>query len=80
MTRSELIEALAYRAKHLTPADTKVATDTVIEAMISSLADGGRVEIRGFGSFSLNYRAPKIGRISWSRVFLRSQFIQSLIA
>jgi len=62
MTRSGLVEALAHQFKQLTPADTKAATDTIIEAMMAALAGGGRVEIRGFGTFSLSYRQAKLGR------------------
>ena len=62
MTRSELNEALTLRFTQLSLADIKTATDTIIEAITSALAGGGRVEIRDFGSFSLNYRPARIGR------------------
>lgn len=62
MTRSELIEILAGKFKQLTIADAKAATDTIIEAVTSTLAGGGRIEIRGFGSFKVNRRPARIGR------------------
>lgn len=62
MTRSELIEALATRFPQLTVQDADVAVKELIEAISQALVNGQRVEIRGFGSFSLNYRAPRIGR------------------
>lgn len=62
MTRSELIEVLAAKFKQLTLADTKAAADTIIESLTATLAAGGRIEIRGFGSFKLKYRPPRLGR------------------
>ena len=62
MTRSELIEALAARFPQLTTQDAEVAVKELIEAISQALETGQRVEIRGFGSFSLNYRAPRTGR------------------
>lgn len=62
MTKSELIEALASRQKHLASADVELAVKSVLEQMSQSLANGERIEIRGFGSFSLHYRPPRMGR------------------
>ena len=62
MTRSDLIERLAARFPHLTVKDTEVATKVILEALADTLAGGDRIEIRGFGSFSLNYRPPRLGR------------------
>lgn len=62
MTRSELVDQLALRFPSLTVADTKLAVDAILHAMESALAHGGRIEIRGFGSFALNARPPRIGR------------------
>ena len=62
MTKSELIEALALRQKHLAPNDVELAVKSVLEQMSQSLSAGDRIEIRGFGSFSLHYRAPRVGR------------------
>ena len=62
MTKSELISALADRQKHLAFADVELAVRNVIEQMSVALASGDRIEIRGFGSFSLHYRPPRTGR------------------
>lgn len=62
MTKSELIAALAERQKHLAFADVELAVRNVIEQMSGALATGDRIEIRGFGSFSLHYRPPRTGR------------------
>ncbi len=62
MTKSELIEILAQRQKHLTYKDVEFAVKTLIEQMAATLASGERIEIRGFGSFSLHYRPPRMGR------------------
>ena len=62
MTKSELIEALALRQTHLAFTDVELAVRNVIEQMSSALANGERIEIRGFGSFSLHYRPPRMGR------------------
>ena len=62
MTKSELIARLAQEQQHLRHADVDLAVRMILDSMSQSLADGRRVEIRGFGSFSLHYRAPRIGR------------------
>ena len=62
MTKSELIERLAVGEKDLSATDVELATKATLETMSQALEDGGRIEIRGFGSFSLHYRAPRIGR------------------
>ncbi|MDA8224602.1 MAG: integration host factor subunit beta [Betaproteobacteria bacterium] len=62
MTKSELIAQLAVRHPQLVATDAEMAVRTILDAVSRSLADGKRVEIRGFGSFSLNYRPPRIGR------------------
>ncbi|MCK9488125.1 MAG: integration host factor subunit beta [Xanthomonadales bacterium] len=62
MTKSELINVLADQLKHLEQADVELAVKQVLEQMASTLAEGGRIEIRGFGSFSLHYRPPRVGR------------------
>lgn len=67
MTKSELIERIiAAQAQssgsELSPKDIELAVKTMIEQMSNTLASGERIEIRGFGSFSLHYRAPRIGR------------------
>ena len=62
MTKSELIEIIAARQTQLSAKDVELAVKTLIEQMSETLAAGNRIEIRGFGSFSLHYRAPRIGR------------------
>lgn len=62
MTRSELVTALAYRFPKLMKADSDLSVDHILGAISQTLAEGQRVEIRGFGSFSLNYRPPRIAR------------------
>ena len=62
MTKSELIELIASRQFQLSSKDVELAVKTMIEHMAQALAHGNRIEIRGFGSFSLHYRAPRIGR------------------
>ena len=62
MTKSELIERIAMRQTQLSSKDVELAVKTIIEHMSQTLATGERIEIRGFGSFSLHYRAPRVGR------------------
>ena len=66
MTKSELIALLAADlaviGNHLTARDVDDAVNSILNAMTAALAQGSRIEIRGFGSFSLNYRPPRVGR------------------
>jgi integration host factor subunit beta len=62
MTKSELINRLAARYPQLVAKDADFAVKTILDAMSVSLAKGDRIEIRGFGSFALNYRPPRLGR------------------
>lgn len=62
MTRSELTDLLARRFPQLQAKDADLAMKVLLEGMTNTLAKGDRVEIRGFGSFSLNYRPPRTGR------------------
>lgn len=62
MTKSELIAALAANHPQLAVSDTDYAVKTILDAMVEALAEGQRIEIRGFGSFSLSVRAPRVGR------------------
>ncbi|WOG30195.1 integration host factor subunit beta [Endozoicomonas sp. 8E] len=62
MTRSELIERLTDQQDQLSVKDVELAIKSILEQMSQSLSCGTRVEIRGFGSFSLHYRAPRVGR------------------
>ncbi len=62
MTKSELVEKLAARFPQLLLRDADIAVKTILDAMSDALADGHRIEIRGFGSFGLNKRPPRVGR------------------
>ena len=62
MTKSELIEILSRRQPHLKSDDVDLAVKSLLEMMGGALAQGERIEIRGFGSFSLHYRPPRLGR------------------
>jgi len=62
MTRSELIELMASRQDQLSAKDVELAVKLIIDHMAETLAGGERIEIRGFGSFSLHYREPRRGR------------------
>jgi integration host factor subunit beta len=62
MTKSELIEILSRRQPHLKADDVDLAVKSLLEMMGGALAHGERIEIRGFGSFSLHYRPPRLGR------------------
>ncbi len=77
LTRSELIARLSERNPRLSPRDADEAVKSILDAMTRALAAGGRVEIRGFGSFALNYRPPRIGRNpkSGERVHVPAKFV-----
>ena len=62
MTKSELIEALAKQQPHLALKDVELAVKCIIEKMNQALSSGERIEIRGFGSFSLRYRPSRQAR------------------
>ncbi|MDB5876908.1 MAG: integration host factor, beta subunit [Variovorax sp.] len=62
MTRSDLVEELAARFAQLTHRDAEYAVKTILDAMSDAMVRGHRIEIRGFGSFSVNRRPPRIGR------------------
>ncbi len=62
MTRSELVDRLHSRVPTLTHDDAKSVADAILDAITRSLVTDSRVEIRGFGSFSLSYRQPRVGR------------------
>ncbi|GMG88458.1 integration host factor subunit beta [Biformimicrobium ophioploci] len=62
MTKSELIERIAARLDQLPVRDVELAVKVLLDTMSNVLAAGERIEIRGFGSFSLHYRAPRTGR------------------
>ena len=62
MTKSELIDRIAAKQTQLSSKDVELTVKSVIEYMSQVLSEGERIEIRGFGSFSLHYRVPRIGR------------------
>ncbi len=62
MTKSDLIERLVAGQVHLPSRDIESSVNAVLEHMSNSLVAGDRIEIRGFGSIGLRYRAPRIGR------------------
>jgi len=62
MTKSELISRLAAHFPQLVASDAELAVKMILDAMSKSLAEGQRIEIRGFGSFALHFRPPRQGR------------------
>ncbi|MFT6284173.1 MAG: integration host factor subunit beta [Arenicella sp.] len=62
MTKSELIERLADKMRQVPSKDVELSIKEMLEQMAQTLQKGERIEIRGFGSFSLHYRAPRVGR------------------
>ena len=62
MTRSDLVEELAARFSQLTHRDAETAVKTVLDAVADALVRGHRIEIRGFGSFTVSHRPPRMGR------------------
>ena len=62
MTRSDLVEELANRFSQLTHHDAEFAVKAILDAMNEAMVRGHRIEIRGFGSFSVNHHAPRMGR------------------
>lgn len=62
MTKSELIDVIGRKQKHLPAKDVELAVKHILEVMSDSLSSGERIEIRGFGSFSLHFRPPRMGR------------------
>ena len=62
VTKSDLIQSLAGKQSQLRYQDVEAAVRTMLDHMADSLANGQRIEIRGFGSFSLHFRSPRFGR------------------
>lgn len=62
MTKSELIERLAQKQSQLSYKDVELSVKSLLDQMANALAGGERIEIRGFGSFSLHFRPPRLGR------------------
>ena len=62
MIKSEITKSLARRQTQIVFADIELAVKIILENMTSALSSGERIEIRGFGSFDVHYRPPRIGR------------------
>jgi integration host factor subunit beta len=62
MTRSGLVEALSQKLRDHSPEDLRIVVNGILEEVGSRLAAGGRVEIRGFGTFEVSHRAPRVAR------------------
>lgn len=77
MTKSDLIQALSLQFEHLPAREVESAVKSIVEHMAETLSEGGRIEVRGFGSFSVRYRAPRVGRNpkTGSRVELDSKYV-----
>lgn len=77
LTKSDLIESLSRNQRHLERKDVELAVKGLLEKMSQELASGSRIEIRGFGSFSLHFRAARMGRNpkSGDAVPLRGKYV-----
>ncbi|MCG8441474.1 MAG: integration host factor subunit beta [Caulobacterales bacterium] len=62
MIKSELVQAIAERNPHLYQRDVEHIVNTVLEEIVAALSRGDRVELRGFGAFSVKNRPARIGR------------------
>lgn len=62
MTKSEIIELIARKQTQFSHKDVEIAVNQIVDSMIDTLSQGERIEIRGFGSFSLHHRKARIGR------------------
>ena len=62
MNKSDLIQSIAGRLPNLAAKDVEVIVNTIFDSMTDSLVDGDRIEIRGFGSFEVRTRKPRLGR------------------
>lgn len=62
MTKSELIELIARKQVQFSQKDVELAVNQIVDSMIDTLSQGSRIEIRGFGSFSLHHRKARVGR------------------
>lgn len=62
MNKSDLIETMAKRLPNLAARDVEVIVNTIFDSMTDSLVGGDRIEIRGFGSFEVRVRKPRVGR------------------
>ena len=77
MTKSEIIDTLSRKQSHLSSRDVELAIKLLLENMSETLSTGGRIEIRGFGSFSLHHRTARSGRNpkTGEQVGLPSKFV-----
>lgn len=62
MTKSELIELIARKQTQFSQKEVELAINQILDSMIDTLSEGDRIEIRGFGSFSLHHRKARLGR------------------
>lgn len=62
MIKSELVEQLAEKHPHLPQRDVERAANVILDTIASALEEGGRVELRGFGAFSVRHRPARVGR------------------
>ena len=62
MTKSQLVQQLINQASHISQKDMSLIVDTVFDSMIKALGDGDRIELRGFGTFEVRVREPRVGR------------------
>jgi len=77
MTKSELIETIAFKQTQLAQKDVDLAVKAIIDYMSQSLEKGERIEVRGFGSFSLHHRKKRVGRNpkTGARVSLPAKYV-----
>ena len=77
MTKSELIETIAFKQTQLAQKDVDLAVKAIIDYMSQSLEKGERIEVRGFGSFSLHHRKKRVGRNpkTGAKVSLPAKFV-----
>ena len=62
MTKSELIDLLSAEQNQLGYRDVELAVKAILESLTSALSSGERIEVRGFGSFTLHHRRARVGR------------------
>ena len=62
MTKSGLIQVVATKMPHLSARDVEIVVNTIFDSMTEALGTGDRIEIRGFGSFSVRHRRARMGR------------------
>lgn len=62
MTKSQLIQELVSRSSHISQKDMTLIVETVFDSMVKALGGGDRIELRGFGTFEVRVREPRLGR------------------